>query len=122
MIDGSNFIGSLYPANLGYPALAPLIAYLVGSDDLSYARFYGAPPRRQPWEHRWRMFVAANRHVSGLDFFEGYRHASNGEEKAGSPVPIAHRAPAGSPKAAVILRGPALPHRKPATWLAAADG
>jgi len=28
------------------------------------------------------MFVAANRHVNGLDFFQGYRHASNGEEKA----------------------------------------
>jgi hypothetical protein len=82
LIDGSNFIGSLYRADLGYPALAPLIAYLAGDDDLSYARFYGAPPRRQPWEYRWRSFVAANRHVEGLEFFEGYRHASTGEEKA----------------------------------------
>ena len=82
LIDGSNFIGSLYRADLGYPALAPLIAFLAGNDDLSYARFYGAPPRRQPWEHRWRTFVAANRAVVGLDFFEGYRHASTGEEKA----------------------------------------
>ena len=82
LIDGSNFIGSLYRADLGYPALAPLIAYLAGPDDLSYARFYGAPPLRQPWQHRWRSFVAANRHVEGLDFFQGYRHASTGEEKA----------------------------------------
>ena len=82
LIDGSNFIGSLYRADLGYPALAPLIAFLAGSDDLSYARFYGAPPRQQPWEHRWHAFVAANREVLGLDFFEGYRHASTGEEKA----------------------------------------
>jgi hypothetical protein len=82
LIDGSNFIGSLYRAHLGYPALAPLIAYLADGDDLSYARFYGAPPTRQPWKERWQMFVAANRHVRGLDFFQGYRHASNGEEKA----------------------------------------
>ena len=82
LIDGSNFIGSLYRADLGYPALTPLIAFLSGADDLSYARFYGAPPTRQPWKERWQMFVAANRHVRGLDFFQGYRHASNGEEKA----------------------------------------
>ena len=82
LIDGSNFIGSLYRADLGYPALAPLIAYLAESDDLSYARFYGAPPPRDPWRFRWRAFVAANRHVRGLDFFQGYRHASTGEEKA----------------------------------------
>jgi NYN domain-containing protein len=82
LIDGSNFIGSLYRADLGYPALAPLIAYLAGGDDLSFARFYGAPPPREPWLHRWRMFVAANRCVRGLDFFQGYRHASSGEEKA----------------------------------------
>jgi hypothetical protein len=82
LIDGSNFIGSLYRADLGYPALAPLIAYLAGADALSYARFYGAPPPREPWRHRWRAFTAANRHVRGLDFFQGYRHASSGEEKA----------------------------------------
>jgi hypothetical protein len=82
LIDGSNFIGSLYRADLGYPALEPLIAYLAGSDDLSYARFYGAPPPREPWRARWHTFVAANRHVDGLDFFQGYRHASTGEEKA----------------------------------------
>ena len=82
LIDGSNFIGSLYRADLGYPALAPLITYLAGADDLSYARFYGAPPPREPWLRRWRMFVAANRCVRGLDFFQGYRHASSGEEKA----------------------------------------
>ena len=28
LIDGSNFIGSLYRADLGYPAFAPLIAFL----------------------------------------------------------------------------------------------
>jgi len=82
LIDGSNFIGSLYRADLGYPALAPLIADLAGADDLSYARFYGAPPPREPWRNRWHMFVAANRHVRGLDFFQGYRHASTAEEKA----------------------------------------
>jgi hypothetical protein len=82
LIDGSNFIGTLYRADLGYPALAPLIAYLAGGDDLAYARFYGAPPPREPWKDRWNMFVAANRHVQGLDFFQGYRHASSGEEKA----------------------------------------
>jgi hypothetical protein len=82
LIDGSNFIGSLYRADLGYPALGPLIAFLAGGDDLSYARFYGAPPPREPWKNRWQMFVAANRHVRGLDFFQGYRHASTGEEKA----------------------------------------
>ena len=52
LIDGGNFIGSLYRADLGYPALGPLIAYLAGADDLSYARFYGAPPTRQPWKER----------------------------------------------------------------------
>jgi hypothetical protein len=82
LIDGSNFIGSLYRADLGYPALAPLITYLAGADALSYARFYGAPPPREPWRLRWRAFMAANRHVRGLDFFQGYRHASSGEEKA----------------------------------------
>ena len=82
LIDGSNFIGSLYRADLGYPALGPLIAYLVGADNLSYARFYGAPPPREPWRNRWHTFVAANRQVNGLDFFQGYRHASTGEEKA----------------------------------------
>jgi hypothetical protein len=82
LIDGSNFIGSLYRADLGYPALAPLIAFLARSDDLSYARFYGAPPPHEPWRLRWRAFVAANRHVRGLDFFQGYRHSSSGEEKA----------------------------------------
>jgi len=82
LIDGSNFIGSLYRADLGYPALKPLIAYLARTDALSYARFYGAPPPREPWRLRWRTFVAANRHVHGLDFFQGYRHASSGQEKA----------------------------------------
>ena len=82
LIDGSNFIGSLYRADLGYPALAPLITLLAGADTLSYARFYGAPPPLDPWKERWRRFVAANRHVPGLDFFQGYRHASSGEEKA----------------------------------------
>jgi hypothetical protein len=82
LIDGSNLIGSLDRAELGYPALQPLIEYLRESDDLSYARFYGAPPIRQPWRGRWRAFIAANRHVEGLDFFAGYRHASDGREKA----------------------------------------
>jgi hypothetical protein len=81
LIDGSNFIGSLYRADLGYPALAPLIQYLAGRDVLSYARFYGSPPPREPWRSRWHMFIAANRHVPGVDFFQGYRHASTGEEK-----------------------------------------
>ncbi|HEX3466122.1 MAG TPA: NYN domain-containing protein [Candidatus Elarobacter sp.] len=82
MIDGSNLIGALYRAELGYPALDPWIAMLRCSDQLSYARFYGAPPPRDPWQKRWHSFVAANRHVVGLDFFEGYRHATTGEEKA----------------------------------------
>ena len=82
LIDGSNFIGSLYRADLGYPALAPLITFFAGRDALSYARFYGAPPPREPWRRRWQAFVAANRHIRGLDFFQGYRHASSGEEKA----------------------------------------
>lgn len=82
LIDGSNFIGCLYRADTGYPALGPLIAELCAGDRLSYARFYGAPPPREPWKGRWQAFVAANRHVDGLDFFQGYRHARSGEEKA----------------------------------------
>ncbi|MDB5072181.1 MAG: hypothetical protein JWM87_3292 [Candidatus Eremiobacteraeota bacterium] len=82
LIDGSNLVGSLYRARLGYPALQPWVDDLRGADDLAYARFYGAPPAREPWRHRWHAFVAANRHVDGLDFFEGYRHPSTGEEKA----------------------------------------
>jgi NYN domain len=82
LIDGSNLIGSLYRADIGYPALLPLIDQLRGNDDLSYARFYGAPPVMDPWMARWKAFVSANRHVRGLDFFQGYRHARTGEEKA----------------------------------------
>lgn len=82
LVDGSNLVGSLYRARIGYPALQPWFDELRGSDELSYARFYGAPPALEPWQSRWRSFAAANRHVLGLDFFQGYRHASSGEEKA----------------------------------------
>jgi hypothetical protein len=81
LIDGSNFVASLYRADLGYPALTPLVELLRGSHVLSYARFYGAPPPREPWAGRWKAFVSANRHVPGLDFFQGYRHARTGDEK-----------------------------------------
>jgi hypothetical protein len=80
-IDGSNFLGALSRANLGYPALAPLLEDLVRNDTLAFARFYAAPPPTQPYRGRFEAFRAANRHLPGLTFFQGYRN-KRGEEKA----------------------------------------
>jgi hypothetical protein len=80
-IDGSNMLGALYRNNLGYPALAPLLEALKGEDELSFARFYAAPPSAQPYRGRFEAFRAANRHLTGLTFFQGYRN-KRGEEKA----------------------------------------
>ncbi len=80
-IDGSNMLGALSRTNLGYPALAPLLETLVGKDELAFARFYAAPPSTQPYRGRFEAFRAANRHLPGLTFFQGYRN-KRGEEKA----------------------------------------
>lgn len=81
LIDGSNFLAQLEACDLGYPALAPLLAKLLGSNDLSYARFYGAPPLEPNYQRRWQAFRDANRHVLGLDWFFGFRN-QRGKEKA----------------------------------------
>ena len=81
LIDGSNFIASLYRAKVGYPALGVLFDLLRGTDEVTLGRFYGAPPMREPWAGRWKSFVSANRHLARLEFFQGYRHKSTDEEK-----------------------------------------
>ena len=81
LIDGSNFLAQLEDCDLGYPALKPLIARLQGSDELAYARFYGAPPQMREYQARWQAFRDANRHILGLDWFQGYRNI-DGQEKA----------------------------------------
>jgi len=80
LIDGSNLIGALGRAALGYPALGPLIATLCGTDELVSARFYAAPPPEEPWKGRFLAMQRANRHIMGLEFFQGYR-TPNREEK-----------------------------------------
>jgi len=80
LIDGSNLISSLARAGLGYPALTPLLCQLSGSDQLVFARFYASPPPKEPWKSRFQAMQRANRHVPGLEFFQGYRSA-NGQEK-----------------------------------------
>jgi uncharacterized LabA/DUF88 family protein len=81
LIDGSNFLAQLDGCDLGYPALSPLITRLLRGGDLSFARFYGAPPVHSEYDRRWQAFRAANRHVEGLDWFLGFRNA-DGKEKA----------------------------------------
>ena len=80
LIDGSNVLAQLDRCGLGYPALAPLIAWIQGNDALVYARFYSAPQLVEPYQARWQTFRAANRHICGLDFFQGYRDAGNREK------------------------------------------
>jgi hypothetical protein len=80
LIDGSNFLAQLDRCGLGYPALAPLISWIRGTDELVYARFYSAPQLLEPFQSRWQAFRAANRHVAGLDFFQGYRDKQNREK------------------------------------------
>lgn len=80
LIDGSNFLAELERCDLGYPALLPLIRQLQGKDELTYARFYSAPPITEPFKGQWLSFRAANRHIPELSFFLGYR--SDGKEKA----------------------------------------
>ncbi|MDB5071394.1 MAG: hypothetical protein JWM87_2505 [Candidatus Eremiobacteraeota bacterium] len=73
LIDGSNLLGALARAGLGYPALGPLIELLRGKDDLVFARFYAAPPPEEPWKGWFLAMQRANRHIEGLEFFQGYR-------------------------------------------------
>jgi uncharacterized LabA/DUF88 family protein len=80
LIDGSNFLAQLDRCGLGYPALGPLISWIRAADELVYARFYSAPQLIEPFQSRWYMFRAANRHVAALDFFQGYRDAANREK------------------------------------------
>jgi len=80
-IDGSNLLGALGRADLGYPALAPLLEAICEGDDLVAACFYGAPPLNPIWQARFQRFLDANRHLD-LDFFLGYRSKRTGEEKA----------------------------------------
>jgi hypothetical protein len=80
LIDGSNFLAELDRCSLGYPALAPLISWIVGTDTLAFARFYSAPQIIEPYGGRWQSFRSANRHVAGLDFFQGYRNVDNQEK------------------------------------------
>jgi NYN domain len=82
LLDGSNVIGALGRAGLGYPALQPLLRHVLRNDDLVSARFYGNPPPTEPWAGRWKSFASANRHVVGLDWFQGYRQKITREEKA----------------------------------------
>ena len=80
LIDGSNFLAQLDSCGLGYPALAPLVSWVRGPDELVYARFYSAPQLIEPFASRWKAFRSANRHVVGLDFFQGYRDRNNREK------------------------------------------
>lgn len=80
LIDGSDFLAQLDGCGLGYPALAPLISWIRGPDELVYARFYSAPQLVEPFASRWKAFRSANRHVVGLDFFQGYRDRNNREK------------------------------------------
>ena len=95
-IDGSNVIGALGRAALGYPALEPLLALVVQSDDLVAARFYGNPPPTEPWAGRWKSFMSANRHLAALDWFQGYRQRLTREEKAVDVAIVAGRTRSGS--------------------------
>lgn len=79
-IDGSNLIAALDRAGLGYPALAPLIEEIRQKDELVLARFYACPPPKEPWKSRFLAMQHANRHIKGLEFFQGYRNAA-GHEK-----------------------------------------
>ena len=96
LIDGSNVIGALGRAALGYPALEPLLALVVQSDDLVAARFYGNPPPTEPWAGRWKSFMSANRHLAALDWFQGYRQRLTREEKAVDVAIVAGRTRSGS--------------------------
>jgi uncharacterized LabA/DUF88 family protein len=80
LIDGSNFLAELDRCGLSYPALGPLISWIQGTDELVYARFYSAPQLLEPFQSRWQAFRAANRHIAGLDFFQGYRDKANREK------------------------------------------
>ena len=82
LIDGSNVVGALGRAGLGYPALQPLLEHVLQNDHLVSARFYGNPPPTEPWAGRWKSFASANRHVARLDWFQGYRQKITREEKA----------------------------------------
>jgi hypothetical protein len=73
-------LSQLEVCDLSYPALKPLIEFLVGKDQLVYARFYSAPQIDQPFKSRWEAFRSANRHVQGLSFFMGYRTQDNHEK------------------------------------------
>ena len=80
MIDGSNLLAQLDACGLSYPALSPLVQQLVGADDLVFARFYSAPQIAEPYRSRWQAFQSANRHVQGLQWFQGYRNQDNAEK------------------------------------------
>jgi hypothetical protein len=73
LIDACNLLGALARAGLGYPALGPLIELLRGKDDPVFARFYAAPPPEEPWKGWFLAMQRANRHIEGLEFFQGYR-------------------------------------------------
>jgi uncharacterized LabA/DUF88 family protein len=79
-IDGSNLLGQVEACFLSYPALEPLIKFLRRGDDLAYAGFYSAPQIREPFRSQWNRFQSANRHLSGLTFFMGYRDNNNREK------------------------------------------
>jgi uncharacterized LabA/DUF88 family protein len=80
LIDGSNFLAQLDRCRLGYPVLAPLISWIRDTDQFVYARFYSAPQDLEPFRSRWQRFRSANRHITGLDFFQGYRDRQNREK------------------------------------------
>jgi hypothetical protein len=81
LVDGSNLLGALGRADLGYPALAPLLEAIRDSDQVVTVRFYGAPPPQPVWRARFQQFLDANRHLD-MEFFLGYRSQRTGEEKA----------------------------------------
>jgi hypothetical protein len=111
-------VARLEDCDLGYPALAPLISYLKGSDELTFARFYSAPPNTEPFKGQWLAFRWANRHIEGLDFFQGYRNSAASEKAIDvalavdfiarsmrNAVPVAHRAPSGHSDITAVLTG-----------------
>ncbi|MDB5071065.1 MAG: hypothetical protein JWM87_2176 [Candidatus Eremiobacteraeota bacterium] len=108
LMDGSNIIGAMGRAGLGYPALEPLLRCVVQDDHLVAARFYGNPPPTEPWAGRWKAFMSANRQVSGLDWFQGYRQKVTREEKAVDVAIVAdlfHAHITGKAEKAIIIGG-----------------
>jgi uncharacterized LabA/DUF88 family protein len=82
LIDGSNFVNCLARAFLGFPALQPFLNALVEeNDELTFARFYYAPLKNQPYRAYWQRFESANRYVPKLEFWHGRRDEEDREKE-----------------------------------------